>query len=160
MKLYPDTNRRSLMKALLAGVALPLLPAGVIAAAKPQITMYKTAGCGCCKDWVAHLEQNGFAVVAHDVPGTGPYRERYGVPRALASCHTAVIDGYAIEGHVPAEEIKRLIAEKPKARGLSVPGMPVGSPGMELDGERRDAFDVVLFDDAGGRQVYRHYDAR
>ena len=160
MKLYPDTKRRSLMKALLAGVTLPLLPAGVVAAAKPQITMYKTAGCGCCKDWIVHLEQNGFTVVAHDVPGTGPYRERYGVPRALASCHTAVIDGYAIEGHVPAEEIKRLIAEKPKARGLSVPGMPVGSPGMELDGERRDAFDVVLFDDAGGRQVYRHYDAR
>jgi len=160
MKLYPDTKRRSLMKALLAGVTLPLLPAGVVAAAKPQITMYKTAGCGCCKDWVAHLEQNGFAVVAHDVPGTGPYRERYGVPRALASCHTAVIDGYAIEGHVPAEEIKRLIAEKPKARGLSVPGMPVGSPGMELDGERRDAFDVVLFDDAGKREVYRHYEAR
>lgn len=160
MKLFTDAKRRSLMKALLAGVTLPLLPAGVVAAAKPQITMYKTPGCGCCKDWIAHLEQNGFAVVAHDVPGTGPYRERYGVPRALASCHTAVIDGYAIEGHVPAEEIKRLIAEKPKARGLSVPGMPVGSPGMELDGERRDAFDVVLFDDAGGRQVYRHYDAR
>jgi len=139
---------------------LPLLPAVLIAATKPQITVYKTASCGCCKDWIVHLEQNGFAVLAHDVPGTGPYRERYGVPRALASCHTAVIDGYAIEGHVPADDIKRLITEKPKARGLSVPGMPVGSPGMEVRGERRDAFDVVLFDDDGRRQIYRHYEAQ
>ncbi len=156
----PNTQRRNLIKTLLAGAALPLLPTALLAAGKPQITVYKTAGCGCCHEWITHLEQNGFAVVAHDVPGTGPYRERYGVPRALASCHTAVIDGYAIEGHVPAQEIKRLIAEKPKARGLSVPGMPVGSPGMEIKGERRDAFDVVLFDDAGGRSVYQHYDAQ
>ena len=155
-----NTQRRTLIMALLAVGAVPLLPAGLVAAGKPQITVYKTAGCGGCKDWIAHLEQNGFAVVAHDVPGTGPYRERYAVPRALASCHTAVIDGYAIEGHVPAEEIKRLITEKPKARGLSVPGMPVGSPGMEMQGERRDAFDVVLFDDTGRREIYRHYEAR
>ena len=160
MKINLNTHRRHLMKTLLAGATLPLLPSMVLAAGKPQITVYKTAGCGCCREWIAHLEQNGFAVVAHDVPGTGPYRERYGVPRALASCHTAVIDGYAIEGHVPAQEIKRLIAEKPGARGLSVPGMPVGSPGMEIRGERRDAFDVVLFDDAGGRSVYQHYDAQ
>ncbi len=160
MKLHPNTTRRHLMTALLGVASLPLLPASVLAAGKPQLTMYKTAGCGCCREWIAHLEQNGFAVVAHDVPGTEPYRERYGVPRALASCHTAVIEGYAIEGHVPADEIKRLITEKPKARGLSVPGMPIGSPGMEVKGERRDAFDVVLFDEAGQREVYRHYDAR
>jgi hypothetical protein len=155
-----NTKRRTLIKALLGGGVLPLLPAVLIAATKPQITVYKTASCGCCKDWIVHLEQSGFAVLAHDVPGTGPYRERYGVPRALASCHTAVIDGYAIEGHVPADDIKRLITEKPKARGLSVPGMPVGSPGMEVRGERRDAFDVVLFDDDGRRQIYRHYEAQ
>ncbi len=160
MKRNVNTYRRNFLKTLLAGAALPLLPTSLLAAGKPQITVYKAAGCGCCHEWITHLEQNGFAVVAHDVPGTGPYRERYGVPRALASCHTAVIDGYAIEGHVPAQEIKRLIAEKPKARGLSVPGMPIGSPGMEIKGERRDAFDVVLFDDAGGRSVYAHYDAQ
>lgn len=156
----PDAQRRWLITTLLVGAALPLLPADLLAAGKPQITVYKTAGCGCCKEWIAHLEQHGFVVVANDVPGTEPYRERYGVPRALASCHTAVIDGYAIEGHVPAEEIRRLITEKLKARGLSVPGMPIGSPGMEIRGERRDAFDVVLFDDAGGRSVYRHYEAQ
>jgi hypothetical protein len=155
-----NTKRRTLIKALLGVGGLLALPTALIAATKPQITVYKTASCGCCKDWIVHLEQNGFAVLAHDVPGTGPYRERYGVPRALASCHTAVIDGYAIEGHVPADDIKRLITEKPKARGLSVPGMPVGSPGMEVRGERRDAFDVVLFDDDGRRQIYRHYEAQ
>jgi hypothetical protein len=155
-----NTTRRTLIKAMLAGGVLPLLPAALMAATQPQITVYKTAGCGCCKDWIAHLEQHGFTVLEQDVPGTGPYRERYGVPRALASCHTAVIEGYAIEGHVPADEIKRLITEKPKARGLSVPGMPVGSPGMEVRGERRDAFDVVLFDDDGRREVYRHYEAQ
>lgn len=160
MKHHLNTTRRHLMTVLLAGATLPLLPTRLLAAGKPQITVYKTAGCGCCKDWIAHLEQNGFAVVANDVPGTEPYREKYGVPRALASCHTAVIDGYALEGHVPADEIKRLITEKPKARGLSVPGMPIGSPGMEVKGERRDAFDVVLFDDAGKREVYRHYPAQ
>lgn len=153
-------KRRTLLQAALIGAALPLASIGLRAAGKPQITVYKTPGCSCCREWIVHLEKNGFAVVANDVPGTEPYRERFGVPRSLASCHTGVIDGYAIEGHVPAEEIKRLIAEKPKARGLSVPGMPVGSPGMEVRGERRDAFDVVLFDDAGGKQVYRHYDAQ
>lgn len=153
-------KRRTLLQAALVGATLPLASLGLHAAAKPEIVVYKSGGCGCCKDWIAHLEKNGFAVVAHDVPGTGPYRERFGVPRDMASCHTAVIEGYAIEGHVPADEIKRLLAEKPKARGLSVPGMPVGSPGMEVEGSRRDAFDVVLFDDAGGRKVYRHYEAR
>ncbi len=160
MKHHLNTTRRHLMTVLLAGATLPLLPTRLLAAGKPQITVYKTAGCGCCKDWIAHLEQNGFAVVANDVPGTEPYREKYGVPRALAPCHTAVIDGYALEAHVPADEIKRLIAEKPKARGLSVPGMPIGSPGMEVKGERRDAFDVVLFDETGKREVYRHYPAQ
>ena len=144
------------------GATLGVLPIVTLARTddKPQITVYKTPTCGCCHEWVAHLEKNGFAVTAQDVPDTEPYRDRYGVPRALASCHTGVIDGYALEGHVPAAEIKRLIAEKPRARGLAVPGMPVGSPGMEVDGHRRDAFDVVLFDDAGGRRVYQHYDAR
>ena len=153
-------KRRTLLQAALIGAALPLASIGLHAAGKPQITVYKTPGCSCCCEWIVHLEKNGFAVVANDVPGTEPYRERFGVPRSLASCHTGVIDGYAIEGHVPAEEIKRLIAEKPKARGLSVPGMPVGSPGMEVRGERRDAFDVVLFDESGKREIYRHYPAQ
>ncbi len=150
-------NRRTLLKGASLALVMPLLAR---AAGKPQITVYKTPTCGCCHEWVAHLEAHGFAVIANDVPSTAPYRERYGVPKALGSCHTGVIDGYALEGHVPASEIKRLLAEKPKARGLAVPGMPVGSPGMEVEGTRRDAYDVVLFDDAGNRSVYRHYDAR
>lgn len=149
-------KRRSFLGTLLAAA----LPAIAGAAKAPLITVYKTPTCGCCHDWVAHLQQNGFEVVAHDVPDTSPYRKKFGVPNELGSCHTGVIDGYALEGHVPAADIKRLLAEKPKARGLSVPGMVVGSPGMETDGTRRDAFDVLLFDDAGGRKVYKRYAAR
>ena len=149
-------KRRSFLGMLVAAT----LPTIAGAAKAPVITVYKTPSCGCCHDWVAHLQKNGFEVVAHDVPDTSPYRSKFGVPNELGSCHTGVIDGYALEGHVPAAEIKRLLAEKPKARGLSVPGMVVGSPGMETDGTRRDAFDVVLFDDAGTRKVYRHYAAQ
>ena len=150
-------KRRTVLKGASLALLVPLLSH---AERKPQITVYKTPTCGCCHEWVAHLEANGFAVVANDVPSTAPYRERFGVPKELGSCHTGVIDGYALEGHVPASEIKRLLAEKPKARGLAVPGMPVGSPGMETGGTLRDAFDVVLFSDDGRRSIYRHYDER
>ncbi len=150
-------KRRTFLNfALLAG-ALPLWSH---AAKRPAVTVYKTPSCGCCHEWIAHLQQNGFEVVANDVPDTSPYRSRFGVPKELASCHTGVIDGYALEGHVPASDIRRLLAERPKARGLSVPGMPVGSPGMEVEGTRRDAFDVVLFADDGGRKVWQHYPAK
>ena len=150
-------KRRTLLQAGLISLLLP-----VITQAHPKlfVEVYKTPGCGCCKDWIAHLEQNGFKVVAHDVPDTAPYRTRYGVPKELSSCHTGVIDGYALEGHVPASEIKRLLTERPKARGLSVPGMPVGTPGMEVEGTRRDAYDVVLFGDDGSRKVFRSYAAQ
>ncbi len=150
-------NRRNFLGGALA---VALLPLTARTAQPPQVTVYKTPTCGCCKDWIAHLEQNGFRVVAHDVPDTAPYRAKYGVPPALASCHTGVIDGYALEGHVPASEIRRLLAERPRARGLAVPGMPVGSPGMEVEGSRRDAFNVLLFADDGSRKVYQRYAAR
>lgn len=153
-------KRRTVLKGASLGLSLAFMPMLARAERKPQITVYKTPTCGCCHEWVDHLEANGFAVVANDVPSTAPYRERFGVPKELASCHTGVIDGYALEGHVPAAEIKRLLTEKPKGRGLAVPAMPIGSPGMEVEGTRRDAFDVVLFDDSGRRSVYRHYDAR
>ncbi len=149
-------KRRHFLGLLAAASLAPLAHA----AAKPKITVYKTPTCGCCHEWVAHLQKNGFEVVAHDVPDTSPYRKKFGVPAELGSCHTGVIDGYALEGHVPADDIHRLLAEKPKARGLAVPGMIVGSPGMEVEGTRRDAFDVVLFDDAGGRKVWQRYAAR
>lgn len=150
-------KRRTLVQALLVGMMLPL---AARANKTIQVTVYKTSSCGCCVDWITHLEQNGFEVTAQNVPKTGPYRLRFGVPPDMASCHTAVVDGYALEGHVPAQEIRRLLIERPKAIGLAVPGMPVGSPGMEVEGSRRDAYDVVLFGEDGSRKVYQHYNAR
>jgi hypothetical protein len=105
---------------------------------------------------VDHLRANGFAVTTHDVPDPSAYRKKFGVPDALGSCHTATVDGYALEGHVPANDVKRLLAERPKARGLAVPAMPVGSPGMEQD-TRRDPYDVILFQADGSRKIYRRY---
>jgi hypothetical protein len=150
-------KRRTFLHGALAAAVLPLT---AWAEKKPVITVYKTPTCGCCHEWVAHLEHNGFRVDARDVPSTTPYRAKFGVPADLGSCHTGVIDGYALEGHVPASDISRLLAERPKARGLAVPGMPVGSPGMEVEGTRRDAFDVVLFADDGSRKVFQRYAAR
>lgn len=139
-------------RALLLGA---LMFAGAAQAAGPIVEVYKSATCGCCKDWVEHLRANGFEVRAHDVADPAAYRARYGVPEALGSCHTAVVDGYAIEGHVPASDIKRLLAQRPKATGLSVPGMPLGSPGME--GPRADPYNVMLIDKAGRYSVYARY---
>lgn len=144
-------KRRTLLAALLAVCA-----AGAPAQAPVLVEAYKTPTCGCCDEWVKHLREAGFDVRAHDVPQTAPFRAKFGVPARLASCHTALVAGYAIEGHVPAREIRRLLAERPRARGLAVPGMPIGSPGME-DGARRDPYDVLLFDAKGGTRVYASY---
>ena len=108
-----------------------LLAGAVFAQSTLGIAVYKNQYCGCCHEWIKHLEKNGFKVTANDVPDTAPVRESLGIPAKLGSCHTAKIAGYAIEGHVPAADIKRLLKEKPKAVGLAVPGMPLGSPGME-----------------------------
>jgi hypothetical protein len=124
-----------------------------------EITVFKTATCGCCSVWVTHLRENGFRVKVNEVESTADYQKKYGVTTALRSCHTATVGGYTIEGHVPASEIQRLLKEKPKAKGLAVPGMPIGSPGMEV-GSRRDAYSVLLFDAAGKTTVYRQYSAR
>lgn len=135
-----------------------LSPFGLAQAALPAITVYKNASCGCCTQWVEHLQKNGFVVQSQDVPDTAVYRRRFGVPSALGSCHTASIAGYALEGHVPAKDIKRLLAEKPSAAGLAVPDMPMGAPGME--GMRVDAYDVLLFTRDGRHSVYQHYAAK
>ncbi len=127
-----------------------LTPVPAAAADRPVITVYKSPTCGCCGAWVEHLKKNGFDARVHDVPDVTPYREKYGVPQALGSCHTAVAGGYTIEGHVPAADIKRLLRERPKARGIAVPGMPIGSPGMP--GPRKDPYETLLFD-AGGKHV-------
>ena len=136
---------------LSAALSLPLL-AG---AAEPLIKVYKTSTCGCCKAWVLHLSAAGFKVEATDVPDPSVYRKKGGIPDQLGSCHTGMVGKYALEGHVPASEIKRLLKEKPAAKGLAVPAMPMGSPGME--GPRKDAYDVLLVKANGKSSVYRHY---
>jgi hypothetical protein len=124
-------------------------------AAPQPVSVYKTPTCGCCGKWVEHLKANGFAPTVKDVQSTAEYRKQYGVPKQLQSCHTAVVGGYTIEGHVPATDIQRLLKHKPKAKGLAVPGMPLGSPGME--GARRDPYSVLLFDSDGRISVYKKY---
>jgi len=146
-------ERRTLLKTALAALLVP----GAARAAAPAIQVFKTPSCGCCHAWVDHLRENGFTVKATDVEDTSPYRSKYKVPNELASCHTGVVAGYALEGHVPAADIKRLLAERPKAYGLAVPRMPMGSPGME--GDRKDPFDVILIRQDGKHAVYRHYGA-
>jgi hypothetical protein len=124
-----------------------------------EITVYKTSTCSCCAVWVNHLRENKFTVKVIEVDSTAEYQRKNGVTNALRSCHTATVGGYTIEGHVPASEVQRLLKERPKAKGLAVPGMPIGSPGMEV-GTRRDAYSVLLFDSEGKTSVYRHYPAR
>ncbi len=121
----------------------------------PLITVFKTPTCSCCAKWVEHLKANGFDVKVQEVNDTSPYERQYRVPLPMRSSHTAVVNGYAIEGHVPAAEIKRLLNEKPKLVGLAVPGMPLGSPGMES--ARAEAYSVMSFDEGGRSSVYAHY---
>jgi hypothetical protein len=150
-------KRRTFLYGILAGSVGVALNAH---AALPQIEVYKTESCGCCINWVEHLRAHGFTVQVNNVADTSDYREKFGVPDALGSCHTGLVEGYALEGHVPAREIKRLLAERPKAKGLAVPGMPAGSPGMEVEGRGRDAYDVILIHADGRHSVYRRYEAQ
>ncbi|HJR62616.1 MAG TPA: DUF411 domain-containing protein [Gemmatimonadaceae bacterium] len=121
-------------------------------AAATSITVYKDPSCGCCSRWVTHLREAGFTVVARDTSAMDAVKAKHGVTSELASCHTAVVDGYVIEGHVPAADIQRLLEQKPPVAGLAVPGMPMGSPGME--GPRTDAYDVLSFDRQGRTKVF------
>jgi hypothetical protein len=139
---------------LLATVA-PLARAG---GDKPVIEVWKAPACGCCKDWITHLEKNGFAVKVND-GGNNAVRARLGMPINYGSCHTGLVSGYAVEGHVPAREIHRLLKEKPAAVGLAVPGMPIGSPGMDGPeyGNRKDPYDVLLVQRDGSARVFKSY---
>ncbi len=153
--------KRRLMVQAFAGLAgATALAPSLMAQTRPQAEVWKDPDCGCCKDWISHLQANGFQVTVHD-SGNAQARSRLGVPDKLGSCHTALIGGYAIEGHVPAREIQRLLKERPKAVGLSVPGMPVGSPGMDgaAYGGRNDPYDVLLIQAGGGTRVYQSYRA-
>lgn len=131
---------------------------GVATSTTHEMTVYHDPNCGCCGKWVEHMRANGFTVDKIPIRDMNAVKLELGVPRNLPSCHTAVVGGYVIEGHVPAEDVLRLLAEQPDARGLSVPGMPMGSPGMEV-GNRRMAYDVIRFDDDGDTSVFKHYEA-
>lgn len=136
-----------------------LFPVAVAnASALPVMQVWKDPNCGCCKDWMRYLERDGFKMQAFDT-GNVEARKRLGLPAKYGSCHTALIGGYVIEGHVNAREIRRLLLEKPKAIGLVVPGMPIGSPGMDGPeyGQRKDPYDVVLVLPDGGSRVYQSY---
>lgn len=153
-------NRRAFL-AIASGLAsaavatrvLGQSPSNAPSSAPPRdITVYKDANCGCCAEWVKHIKKAGFIATVHDTADMASVKSGFGVPGALQSCHTARIGQYTIEGHVPADVITRLLKELPKGRGLAVPGMPMGSPGME--GSRKEAFDVLLFDVAGKTRVF------
>jgi hypothetical protein len=156
LRYPPDRGaRRRLLTAIAAAIALPVLPAR---AAVTAVEVWKSPTCGCCKDWITHLEQAGFAVTVHDVGNTAA-RRRLGMPERLGSCHTATVGGYVVEGHVPAADIRRLLERRPPALGLAVPGMPVGSPGMDgaIYGGRRDPYDVLLVRRDGATEVFTPY---
>lgn len=118
------------------------------------IKVYKTPTCGCCKGWVQHLRDNGFKVETMDMPDLSMIKQKYGVKQELQACHTAIVNGYVVEGHVPADVILKMLKERPAVAGIAVPGMPSGSPGME--GGARVAYDVLSFDRAGHTKVYAH----
>jgi hypothetical protein len=125
-----------------------------ITAESLQVTVYKTPTCGCCRAWVDHLRDAGFHVETVDRDDLTMVKSANGVPERLASCHTATVGDYVVEGHVPAEDIRRLLRERPAVAGLAVPGMPVGSPGMEVPGRPADRYDVLSFDRAGVTSVF------
>jgi hypothetical protein len=121
-------------------------------AALPTMTVYKSPSCGCCGKWIEHIEANGIAVEVKDMDDLGAIKQQYKVTSALQSCHTAVIEGYVIEGHVPASDIKRLLATKPKVVGLTIPGMPQSAPGMDLTPFK--PYEVLSFDAKGSAKVF------
>lgn len=139
-----------------AAAALLLLPS--IAEAIEPMTVFKSASCGCCIGWIKHLEANGFQVTGKDLPNAALVQKKLaaGLRPELSSCHTGQIAGYTIEGHVPAREVRKLLAERPDALGLAVPEMPLGSPGMEVDGEK-EPYDVLLIKKDGSTEVFARY---
>jgi hypothetical protein len=147
-------TRRSFVLATSAVLAFGMVPGARAQQALPPVTVYKSPACGCCGEWVKHMQASGFRVETREVADVTPIRRKYGVPDELSSCHTAIVAGYAIEGHVPAADIKRLLREKTKATGLAVPGMVAGSPGMEQGQPKPYA--TLVFDESGSKVFERH----
>ncbi len=157
-KTYPSIA--AIMAALLIGFTTNThaanssnsVPASIT---KPiEITVYKSPSCGCCKGWVDHLRTEGFTVITHDNPNMDPIKKSIGVPENLQSCHTALVEGYAIEGHVPAADIKKLLKTRPNISGLTAPGMPMKSPGMQATHLPPKDYDVLAFSKDGKTTVF------
>lgn len=150
------SRRKFIFQALAgaAGLSAQFSPGG--ASPIPVIRAYRNPGCGCCEKWVQHLIDAGFVVTMEDDENLALRKTELGVPADLRSCHTAVVGDYIVEGHVPADDIILFLAETPDARGLAVPDMPMGSPGMEMEG-MKDAYDVIVFGRDGSRKVYAHH---
>jgi hypothetical protein len=157
-----SSDRRSFLRlagTALGGIAVSAVGAQALLAQQqstlPPMTIYKSASCGCCKQWVDHARANGFTVRTVDTEDLNGVKREMGIPAALASCHTVVVGSYLVEGHVPASDVKRLLRERPRVRGLAVPGMPIGSPGMEqgpVSGYER--YDVIAFEQSGATRVF------
>jgi hypothetical protein len=147
-------QRRMLLKA--AAMVLAVAPKGALAA--PRLSVVKSPTCGCCTAWVQHMRAAGFHADVLEVEPAAleAYKRLWGLPEALWSCHTARVDGYIVEGHVPADDVKRLLRERPEALGLAVPGMPVGSPGMEM-GDQREPYDTLLIFPDGRTRLFAHH---
>lgn len=145
------SRRVFLVAASALGLAAPAL------AASPPLTVYKTPSCGCCRGWITIMARAGYRAKVVDVDDVGPVNREHGVPAALSSCHLATIGGYVVVGHTPAADVKRLLSERPKALGLTVPGMPLGSPGMEMPDGRKEPFDTLLLLPGGKTRVFSRH---
>jgi hypothetical protein len=145
----------TISKSLRLAVATAALVLGSAANAA-AMTVYKSASCGCCSKWVEHVEKHGFTVKVVNVDDVRSVKAKAGIPDRLASCHTSMVGGYVVEGHVPAADIKKLLAQKPKAKGIAVAGMPMGAPGME-HGDHREAFETVLIKADGSTATFARH---
>jgi hypothetical protein len=152
----PHPTRR----VLFLGVAAATLTQGCALAQTREITIYKTPYCDCCGGWVDHLKRAGFNTSVVMMEDLTPIRTRFNIPFELTSCHTGVIAGYAVEGHVPAQDVERLLKERPEAIGILVPGMPIGSPGMEIAGAPNEAFETLLLEKSGKTRVFARHAAK
>ncbi|MGZ8273082.1 MAG: DUF411 domain-containing protein [Burkholderiaceae bacterium] len=156
-----DLTRRRIAGLLFAAPAvLALAPRTGRAQGTPLVEVYKSPTCGCCRDWIKHLQDNGFTNIKTLDVGNAKKRAEVGMSLRYGSCHTALVEGYVVEGHVPAREIRRLLKERPKALGLAVPGMPLGSPGMEVDDGRVDRYDVMLVQRDETATVFASYERK
>lgn len=147
-------NHRMTRRSLLTVFPMLFVAASRVARAQQTATVYKDPTCGCCSKWVELLRRDGFAVTVNETRDIAAVKDKYGVPQAVRSCHTALINGYVVEGHVPVEDLKRLLKEKGAVAGLAVPGMPIGSPGMEVAGVNPQPYDVIAFGKDGKTRIF------